>query len=184
MSQDFCVDVAPLYLRLFGDACGPLVGQPFCAGAGGSTPCPCGNSSPLPNLEGCRNSVNGVNGGRLEVLGTASLSADSVLLRALRLPATTSALFFQGTQQQASGAGIAFGDGLRCAGGVTTRLASRSAVNGQVEFPLSGEPAVSNLGGISTAGTRTYQVWYRNSASFCTSSMFNLTNGWELAWMP
>jgi hypothetical protein len=31
-------------------------------------------------------------------------------------------------------------------------------------------------------GTRTYQVWYRNAAAFCTISTFNLTNGIELSW--
>jgi len=32
------------------------------------------------------------------------------------------------------------------------------------------------------AAERTYQVWYRNSASFCTSASFNLTNGVRVAW--
>jgi hypothetical protein len=27
-----------------------------------------------------------------------------------------------------------------------------------------------------------YQVWYRNAASFCTPSTFNLSNGIEIAW--
>jgi hypothetical protein len=134
------------------------------------------------NLEGCRNSVNGVNGGRLEVIGTASLSADTVLLRALRLPSATSVLYFQGTQRQSAGAGVVFGDGLRCAGGTVTRLASRTAAEGQVEFPLPGEPTVSVSGDITAPGSRTYQAWYRNSVNYCTASSFNLTNGWELVW--
>jgi hypothetical protein len=33
-------------------------------------------------------------------------------------------------------------------------------------------------------GVRTYQVWYRNAASFCTSSTFNLTNGLSIQWEP
>jgi hypothetical protein len=43
---------------------------------------------------------------------------------------------------------------------------------------------VSVRGLITTPGTRTYQVWYRNSAAFCTASTFNLTNGVEITWNP
>jgi len=39
-------------------------------------------------------------------------------------------------------------------------------------------------GNITSPGTRTYQVWYRNAAAFCTPSTFNLSNGWELIWAP
>jgi len=31
---------------------------------------------------------------------------------------------------------------------------------------------------------RVYQAWYRNAASFCTVSTFNLTNGLEVVWLP
>jgi hypothetical protein len=37
---------------------------------------------------------------------------------------------------------------------------------------------------VTAAGTRTYQVWYRNAAAFCTASTFNLTNGWRTTWGP
>jgi hypothetical protein len=30
--------------------------------------------------------------------------------------------------------------------------------------------------------TRYYQVWYRNSAPFCTTATFNLTNGYSIVW--
>jgi hypothetical protein len=39
-------------------------------------------------------------------------------------------------------------------------------------------------GNVTGAGTREYQVWYRNAASFCTASTFNLTNGLQLNWAP
>jgi len=32
--------------------------------------------------------------------------------------------------------------------------------------------------------SRTYQIRYRNAASFCTSAPFNLTNGVEILWSP
>jgi len=38
----------------------------------------------------------------------------------------SSALYFQGTTQMAGGAGIAFGDGLRCAGGSIVRLGTKT----------------------------------------------------------
>jgi hypothetical protein len=31
---------------------------------------------------------------------------------------------------------------------------------------------------------RAYQLWYRDAASFCTASTFNLTNAVEIAWEP
>jgi len=33
-------------------------------------------------------------------------------------------------------------------------------------------------------GTRTYQVSYRNSASFCTPATFNISNGMIVVWIP
>jgi hypothetical protein len=29
-----------------------------------------------------------------------------------------------------------------------------------------------------------YQAWYRNSANYCTSGAFNLTNGLSVLWVP
>jgi len=37
---------------------------------------------------------------------------------------------------------------------------------------------------VAAAGTRTYQVWYRNAAAFCLPETFNLTNGVEATWVP
>ncbi len=182
----FCDDYYPYaygpHLRLFADACGVLAGDSFCIGDGSGTACPCGNSSPSANREGCRHSVNGVNGARLEGLGTPRISQDTFFLRAHRLPATTTALFFQGTSAIAGGAGAAFGDGLRCVGGSVTRLATKVSSNGQVEVPVAPEQPLSILGGIASPGSRFYQAWYRNSADFCTPATFNLSNGWRVDW--
>jgi hypothetical protein len=171
------------YLRLFADACGTPAGSPFCTGDGSGVACPCANISPSLNREGCRNSVNGVNGGRLEATGTASLAADTALLTALRLPSWVSTLFFQGSTRVGGGLGATFGDGLRCAGGTTQRLGTlQTDWGGQVTLPPTGGTPISVLGTIPSPGTRTYQAWYRNSESFCTPSGFNLTNGWEIVW--
>jgi hypothetical protein len=90
----------------------------------------------------------------------------------------SSCLYFQGTTQ----IGIPFGDGLRCAGGTVTRLGTKTNVGGASQFPAGGDPAVHVKGGVSVAGTRTYQIWYRNAAAFCTPSTFNLTNGVLVPW--
>jgi hypothetical protein len=171
------------YLRLYSDACGPLAGAPFCSGDGNGTLCPCSNSSPALNREGCTHAFNGVNGGRLEGTGMPSLSADSVQLTALRLPPNVSVLFFQGVTRTNGGLGDVFGDGLRCASGAVRRLGTRSASSiGEAAYPPAGGPTISMQGSIGSPGSRTYQAWYRNSAVYCTPSTFNLSNGWEIAW--
>jgi hypothetical protein len=174
------------YIFLLRADCQPAsVGTAFCAGDGVAphTPCPCANHSSPNALAGCLNSF-GV-GGRLRASGVASLSADTVVLRADHLPAS-SVLFFQGTTQQGGGNGAPFGDGLRCAGGGVIRLRSYAATgtpgSASSTYPQGADPSVSQRGGVTVPGTRTYQAWYRNSAAFCTASPFNLSNGVEIAW--
>jgi hypothetical protein len=78
-----------------------------------------------------------------------------------------------------------FGDGLRCAGGTTIRLAAAQAAGGAVHYPGVNDAPVSVRGMVSAAGgKRTYQVWYRNAAAFCTPATFTFTNGLELVWAP
>jgi hypothetical protein len=156
-------------------------GTTFCAGDGSGTACPCANESAVGAGEGCLSSL-GV-GGKLADSGLASLSSDTVTLLGTNMP-NSSALYFQGTTQQAGGLGVMFGDGLRCAGGTIIRLGTLTNVGGASQYPPVGVPSVSVKGNITAPGTRTYQVWYRNAAAFCTPSTFNLTNGRELTWSP
>ncbi len=157
----------------------PLVGAVFCAGDGSHTACPCGNSSPVGADEGCLTSLG--MGGKLRASGTASLSGDTAQLMGTQMP-NSSALYFQGTTQQAGGAGTVFGDGLRCAAGTIVRVATRVNVNASSHYPVAGEMALSIKGGVAAPGTRTYQIWFRNAAPFCTPSTFNLTNGVSITW--
>jgi hypothetical protein len=94
------------------------------------------------------------------------------------------ALYFQGTIQMSGGAGSVFGDGLRCAGGSVIRLVTLTNAGGSSQYPIGAQPSVSVKGNITSPAVRTYQVWYRNAAPFCTPFTFNLTNGWELSWTP
>jgi hypothetical protein len=109
------------------------------------------------------------------------VSADTFVLQGSQMP-NSSALYFQGTTQQAAGAGAVFGDGLRCAGGTIIRLGTKTNVTGSSQYPEGADVLISVKGGLSAGNVRTYQVWYRNAAAFCTSATFNLSNGLEVQW--
>jgi hypothetical protein len=113
-------------------------------------------------------------------------TTDTFVLTASGVPLFTSGLFFQGTAQANSGAGVLFGDGLLCVGGTLIRLAVKAAQGTTINYPAAGDPLISAVGGIGPNGAlRTYQVWYRDAnLSFCTPSVFNLTNGLYVVWMP
>jgi len=155
-------------------------GTGFCSGDGSGTACPCANSGGPGR--GCAHSQNPF-GARLRAFGAASVSADTLTISGDGLPASTSALFFQG--DAAAGAGTVFGDGLRCATGTIVRLGSRTALGGAVAFGagIAGDPSVSAAGLVPPGGgSRTYQIWFRNAAAFCSSATFNTTNGVSIVW--
>lgn len=154
-------------------------GAAYCFGDGSATACPCGNASVVGAREGCVNSTGAA--GRLRASGSASLASDTLVLDGAQMTSGT-ALYFQGTTRLAAGAGAVFGDGLRCAGGAIVRLDITANTSGASSFPAPGGPSVSLKGLIAAPGTRTYQVWFRDAASFCTIAPFNLTNAVEIAW--
>ncbi len=154
---------------------------PYCFGDGSGTACPCGNVGAAGN--GCPNSLN-ASGANLAGSGVASISCDTYLLSGSGMP-NSSALYFQGTGTVALGAGVTFGDGLRCAGGVVTRLGTKVNSAGASQYPATGDLSVAVRGLVTAPGTRTYQIWYRNAdPSFCTPDTFNLSNGVEVTWVP
>ncbi len=162
-----------------GTPCGPPA-TAFCFGDGTGLACPCGNTGSAGN--GCANSLN-ANGGNLTSSGSASIGADTLALIGSGMP-NSSALYFQGSGTLGGGNGVAFGDGLRCAGGSVIRLGTKSNTAGGSQYPTGTDLSVS-VRGLNTAGAfRVYQVWYRNAAAFCTTSTFNLTNGVSLTWAP
>jgi hypothetical protein len=161
------------------DVCEGFAGTLFCFGDGSGTACPCGNNSAPSAQAGCTNSLG--SGGTLRANGLTSLSNDTLTLVGAGMP-NSSALYFQGTLRQNGGLGTAFGDGLRCAGGSIIRLGTKTNIAGTSQYPVGADPDVSVRGLVTTPGTRTYQVWYRNAAAFCTTSTFNLSNGVEITW--
>lgn len=158
-----------------GTAC--AAGSVYCTGDGSGVPCPCGNTTPAGAGQGCLHSL-GV-GGQLAATGVPRLSSDTLLLTGSNMP-NSQALYFQGTTQVAA----AFGDGLRCAGGTVLRLGTRTNSAGASSWPPLGQQPISVQGAISAPGVRTYQVWYRNAANYCSAATFNLTNGYQVTWLP
>ncbi len=153
----------------------------FCIGDGTGTPCPCANHSPMGHHEGCLNSLG--TGGFLRADGAPSVAHDSLSLQGVQMPNAT-ALYLQGTLQAGAGLGTVLGDGLLCVDGALVRLGSSVNVFGASQYPASGQASVSVRGGASAGTSYAYQVWYRNAASFCTSSTFNLSNGVLVTWIP
>ncbi len=151
---------------------------PFCFGDGSGAACPCGSGN--VGDFGCPNSVHS-GGAQLRKHGLSSLGADTLVLRGRLMPNST-ALYLQGTLQLAGGAGVVFGDGLRCIGGTIVRLGTKQNLGGASQYPEAGDLSVSVRGQVTMPGARTYQIWYRNAANFCTTATFNLTNGLEVTW--
>ncbi|MCY2958927.1 MAG: hypothetical protein NTY35_02090 [Planctomycetota bacterium] len=158
-------------------------GSVFCSGDGGATACPCGNDAPAGSGTGCRNSLG--TGARLTSSGNPSLSADTLVLHGSGMP-NSPVLYLQGSTVVQNGLGVAFGDGLLCAGGTILRLKTKLNVAGAslVPEPAQGDAPISVLGAISAPGLRVVQAYYRNVTPFCTASAFNLTNGLEVVWTP
>jgi hypothetical protein len=139
--------------------------------------CPC-----APSNAGCPNSQN-PQGADLVSVGNPSLTADTFGLVAFGMTASTSCLFFQGSAVTYSGA--SFGDGRRCVAGVVRRLGTKHASGGSAGYPGTTDPPLHVIGQIAQAGTfAAYQVWYRDSAAYCTPEAFNLTSALSTVWKP
>ncbi|MFO1011367.1 MAG: hypothetical protein U1F29_14975 [Planctomycetota bacterium] len=168
--------------------CGTGGGNPgtaYCFGDGTGAACPCDPGQAGQPGQGCANSTG--NGGRIEASGTPSVANDSLVLHLSHLPATAAAIIFQGTVQQNGGNGSQLNDGLLCVNGSIIRIGTKNSVGGASDwgFGVAGDPLISVRGAIpAVGGTRHYQGWYRNSASFCTPATSNYTNGWSITWTP
>ena len=147
----------------------------LCFGDGSGMTCPCGNSGGAG--EGCANST-GV-GASLDGDGNSIVAADTFTLSVSQAPANRPGLFFQGTMDVNGGIGSLFGDGLRCAGGQVTRLATVvTDGSGAAALP---QP-VTTLTAIAQGDTRTYQYWYRDPGVGPCGQGFNLTNAVQVTW--
>ena len=147
------------------------IGADYCNGDGSATPCPCGNPSASG---GCANSTGG--GGVLIASGSASVAADDLSFDAAGLIPGQPVLLFVGNNAVNSGAGNAFGDGLRCAGGGVRRLGVRFCDSAGSASWTGGLGA---SGGWGAGDVQRFQGWYRDASGPCGST-FNLTQGVEI----
>jgi len=152
------------------------IGTASCFGDGSGTACPCSNGA-SPG-QGCANSTAA--GASLDADGSTSVAADDLALVATHLPPHVSTLLIQGTQPARGGAGIAFGDGLRCVGGVIKRFPPRSSSpSGTVTFG----PGLAAFGGWAAGQTENFQAWYRDHGGPCGSG-FNLSSARTITFTP
>ncbi len=171
------IDSNDSYLGRWGGCAEDALGDAYCFGDGGGTPCPCSNAGG-PG-EGCANGSG--RGARLWASGSARVSTGELRLRGAGLVAGQAGLYLQGNNATNGGAGVVFGDGLRCAGGGVVRLQVRIA--NALGLSLTSLD-VAARGGVAPGDTRTYQIWYRDVFTSPCGSGFNLSNGLALTWSP
>jgi hypothetical protein len=153
------------------------IGVPICFGDGSGIACPCNNTGG-PG-EGCANGTG--SGGVLSATGSASVSANDLVLQASGVVPSQPGLYFQGALTAGNGVGEIFGDGLRCAGGQVIRIGVSTA-DGAGNSSISVN--VATLGGVLPGDSRVYQLWYRDPVTSPCGFGFNLTNGYRIAWKP
>lgn len=150
-------------------------GTAYCFGDGTGTPCPCGNAGGAD--AGCANST-GV-GATLVASGQAKVDEDTLVLTASGLPAPSFGLFYSGINQPQGGAGLPFGNGLRCVAQGISRLQTVSTAAGTVSTSIG----LAAADGVVPGETRNYQFWYRDTAAGTTCvDLFNATNGVSIDW--
>lgn len=152
----------------------------MCFGDGSYAHCPCSNYGSVGH--GCRNSTSTAGA----LLGaTGSPNPDTLTLTSSSEPPTSMSVFLQSdTYRQFLGY---TGDGFLCLGGQIRRLYVKTAVNGTVQAPEPGDASISAqsaaLGDPLQPGqVRFYQVWYRDSANYCTAATYNASNGIRVVW--
>jgi hypothetical protein len=148
-------------------------GVPYCFNDAASSACPCGN--PGAGVAGCANSTG--LGGSLGTAGTVSTAADDLVFLADQLRPNQPVLLFSGLNAVNGGAGILFGDGLRCAGGSLARLGVKAA---NATGSASWGPGLGAAEGWAPGDVRRFQAWYRDPVTSPCGSGFNLTNGFEV----
>lgn len=161
---------------------GKIPATPICFGDGSGAPCGCGNESAPGSMAGCLNGL-GVPA-RLTASGSTSILQDNLVLTADGVTKHPG-LFCQGDNQLNGGAGVTFGDGLRCCGGSMIRLqivdppgpTQPTTVSSTVSIPNHAPP-----GTVQAGDTKCYQLWYRDPTSSPCGSTFNFTNAVLVVW--
>ncbi|MBK7876861.1 MAG: hypothetical protein IPJ77_14140 [Planctomycetes bacterium] len=157
-------------------------GDSFCASTasvpGTVGPCPCGNVG-APG-HGCAHSASTF--GAMLTAAPAT-SAGEVVLHGYGMPATSTCIYFKGDQRATPG--VTFGDGVRCVDGALIRIGMKTNVAGGSQYPSNAieDPlSVRSQTPLGSGLVAHYQVYFRNSAAFCTPDTFNATNGYSVTW--
>ena len=155
-----------------------------CFGDGSIVACPCANNGLAGR--GCDNSS--ATGGA-SLTSTGMISPDTLVLTQQGELPTALSIFLQGSQ--ALGSPVAFGDGLRCAGGSLKRLYVKNAAAGTASAPGPGDPSITAQSALlgdplAPGATRVYQVYYRDpNLAFCPApqgNSFNVGNALRVTW--
>jgi hypothetical protein len=120
-------------------------------------------------------------GATISAIGSNSLAAANLTLRAVNVPTNTIGLFFYGNNKT----NTAFGNGVRCVNGTVYRLpTSTSGSSGVLSRALdfSAAPVGSGPGRLVAGSVWHFQAWYRNPAG--GGSGFNLSNALTLHVCP
>ncbi|HIG11858.1 MAG: hypothetical protein ABGY71_13430 [bacterium] len=162
------------------DVLGGAPGAGFCFCDGTGTLSPCANPGATGN--GCLNSASPV-GAHLTATGTATVGPNSLLLHAVGMTPNQPVLFFQGNNAVNLGQGIIFGDGLRCAGGNILRIQILPA-DATGSASTSADIYAAQFNPLLPGDIRRYQAWFRDPFGGPCGSGFNLSNGYEIVWLP
>ena len=159
------------------------VGTPYCAGDGSAGPCPCGNSSAAGAQLGCLNGSG--SGAQLRGLGTASVASDNLTLQVTQMPKNVVGIVFMGASAVPA---TPFGNGLRCVGPPTFRLAPRSTGSGGAFSYGPGliewvKTHLAPAAWITPGSTWRFQGWFRDPSGPCGLG-FNLSNALEVQFTP
>jgi hypothetical protein len=159
-------------------------------GVNGVIGCPCSNPPGGPG-QGCDDS-SATGGARLSASGIAYLSIDSLVFMTSGEEPTAFSIVMQGNTLLTNG--VVYGQGVRCVGGATKRLYTKTAVAGSITAPDfgAGDPTVSARSAakgdvIQPGQSRWYLVYYRDPIVLggCpASSTFNSTQTGRVDWSP
>ncbi len=148
-------------------------GSSFCEGSA----CPCGNDPATGTWVGCLSSLG--QGARLRGSGSQSITNANLLLFGSQMP-NSNALYLASNGQTSS----ILGDGRFCLGGTIIRLGTKTNAGGVSQFPDVGQLPIATRVSAVAGQTSYFQIWYRNSAAFCTPATFNDSNAWRVTWTP
>lgn len=143
---------------------------------------PCG--SPICGVESfCSTAPNSFSAGAtISATGDASIAANNIKLTVNDAVPGSFGLFFYGPTQIQT----AFGDGFRCAGGMTSRIPGNLQANsaGAVtrSLDLNAPPANMGTGLIEIGSTANFQFWFRDVPA--GGAGFNLTDGVSVTFCP